>query len=320
MTVVFDMIQNFSHRALSAAKSALPQAVRTSIWVVKITLAVSFAILFLKYLNIVPWINNFVSPVFRHLGLPGEASLAFLSGYFTNVYTAIAVAVSLDLDVRTMTILGVMALCAHNMITETLVQKKTGTNAWWIAFVRTAAAFVLAAVLNLLMGGEVVSNVAHYTQEQLEFIPLLKDWAVTSFWLVLKMVTLIISLSILQKLLNEFGIIAALSKILGPVMSFFGLGRNTAFLWIVANTLGLAYGAAIMIDEAQSGNVSKRDIDYLNTHICSSHSNLEDLFLISSVGAIWWIVLLSRWCFSFAIVWLLRAYYFFRDKKATSAV
>lgn len=313
------MIHNFSHRALAAAKSALPNAIKTSIWVVKITLAVSFAILFLKYFNIVPWISRYASPVFYHLGLPGEASLAFLSGYFTNVYTAIAVAVSLNLDPRTMTIVGVMALCAHNMITETLVQKKTGTNAWWIAFVRTAAAFVLAAVLNLIMGGEVVSNVTHYTQEQLEFLPLLKEWAITSFWLVLKMVTLIISLSILQKLLNEFGVIAALSKVLGPVMTFFGLGRKTSFLWIVANTLGLAYGAAIMIDEAQSGNISKRDIDCLNTHICSSHSNLEDLFLVSSIGAIWWIVLVSRWCFSFAIVWLLRAYYFIKDKRAASA-
>lgn len=311
------MIHNFSHRALAAAKSALPNAIKTSIWVVKITLAVSFAILFLKYFNIVPWINRYASPVFCNIGLPGEASLAFLSGYFTNVYTAIAVAVSLDLDPRTMTILGVMALCAHNMITETLVQKKTGTNAWWIVFVRTAAAFVLAAVLNLILGGEVVSNVVHNTgQQQLEFLPLLKEWVITSFWLVLKMVSLIISLSILQKLLNEFGIIAALSKVLGPLMAFFGLGRKTSFLWIVANTLGLAYGAAIMIDEAQNGNISKRDIDFLNTHICSSHSNLEDLFLVSSIGAIWWIVLLSRWCFSFAIVWLLRAYYFVKDKKA----
>ncbi len=309
------MENNILKRALGAAKAALPQAFKTSIWVVKITVMVSFAIMLLKYVNILPWISLQLSPLFQHLGLPGEASLAFVSGYFANVYTAIAVAVSLDLDPRAMTIMGVMALCAHNMITETLVQKKTGTNAWLIVVVRTSAALVISLVLNLVLPGEVMQSAGSAGSEELSFVPMLKDWAITSLQLVIKMVTLILSLSILQKLLNEFGVIALLSKAMGPFMKIFGLSKSCSFLWIVANTLGLAYGAAIMIDEAKSGSVSKRDIDYLNTHISMSHSNLEDLFLVSSIGAIWYIVLISRWIFSIVAVWLLHLYFFVTEKN-----
>lgn len=68
-------------------------------------------------------------------------------------------------------------------------------------------------------------------------------------------------------------------------MAFFGLPAKTAFLWIVANTLGLAYGAAVMIDETESGKITKKDVDLLNHHISISHSNLEDVFLVASVGA-----------------------------------
>ena len=43
------------------------------------------------------------------------------------------------------------------------------------------------------------------------------------------------------------------------VMIFFGLSPRTAFLWLVSNTLGLAYGAGIMIEEAEKGETTKEE-------------------------------------------------------------
>ena len=97
-------------------------------------------------------------------------------------------------------------------------------------------------------------------------------------------------------------------------MKFFGLAPKTSFLWIVANTLGLAYGAAVMIDETNSGKVSKKEVDLLNTHISVSHSNFEDLFLLSAIGATWYVLLISRWIISFILVWELRFEYYLKDK------
>jgi hypothetical protein len=86
-------------------------------------------------------------------------------------------------------------------------------------------------------------------------------------------------------------------------MLFFGLPAKTAFLWIVANTLGLAYGAAVMIDEVEAGKISAEDVDLLNHHISVSHSNVEDLLLFTAIGGILPWMLLSRWAMSLVLVW-----------------
>ena len=297
-------------RITKCVEEVLPSATKTCIWIVKITVAVSFGILFLKYFNLLPIFSEFISPVFNYVGLPGEAALAYVSGYFVNVYAAISAAVAVDLDVRATTILSVMVLCSHNMITETAVQKKTGSPAVRLVIVRTLSAFVIAFVLNKIMPGGVSSFSEAFSQQNLSFMTMFTDWLKSTLWLVVKMTFLIYSLSIMQKLLAEYGVIRIVAKSLKPLLAFFGLPAKTAFLWIVANILGLAYGAAVMIDESKSGKISRRDIDLLNTHISISHSNFEDLFLVCSIGAVWYILLISRWIMSFILVWEQRLEYF----------
>ena len=301
-------------RIRKSVKQVLPGTFKTCIWLIKITVGVSFAILFLKYFDILPWISRFLSPVFNHIGLPGEAALPYVTGYFVNVYAAISVAVAFDFDVRTLTILSVMVLCSHNMVTETAVQKKTGTSAVRIVLVRTLSAFILAFLLNLILPGSITQAAATAVEGNHDFMAMFREWAVSTGWVVVKMTVLIFSLAILQKLLSEFGVIRWISKFLKPVLAFFGLPARTSFLWIVANILGLAYGAAVMLEETESGHVNRRDIDLLNVHIAISHSNLEDLILLSSLGGVWYILLITRWAGSFVLVWSLRFEYFIKDR------
>ncbi len=305
---------NHRKRIAGCVKEVLPSATGTCIWIVKITVAVSFAILFLKYFNLLPLFSEFISPLFNYVGLPGEAALAYVSGYFVNVYAAISAAVAVDLDVRATTILSVMVLCSHNMITETAVQKKTGSSAARMVIVRTLSAFAIAFVLNRLMPGGLSSSIMEETEQNLPFLVMFREWLVSTFWLVLKMTCLIYSLSVMQKLLAEYGVIRKVAKFLKPLLAIFGLPAKTAFLWIVANILGLAYGAAVMIDESRSGKISRRDIDLLNTHISISHSNFEDLFLVCSIGGVWYILLISRWIASAILVWEQRLEYFVADR------
>lgn len=309
------MKNNFWEKVLSSIKKALPGSIKTCIWVVEITVIVSFVMLILKYFDILPWISTALEPMFRFIGLPGEAALAYVSGYFVNVYSAIAVAVTLDLDPRAMTILSVMVLCSHNMIVETAVQKKTGSPAWRIVIIRTLSAIILAYILNLVMPvSDIVASSSENIVEQAGFLESLKDWFLSTLILVVKLTVIILSLNILQRLLSDFGIIKIISKFLKPLLKVFGLPARSSFLWIIANTVGLAYGAAAMIDEVNAGKLSQKDVDMTNYHICISHSNLEDLILLSSIGAIWWILLLSRWAMSMLIVWGYRFELMIRNK------
>lgn len=301
-------------KIVRCVRSVLPSTTKTCIWLLKITVGVSFAIMFLKYFNILPWFSSLLSPIFNGLGLPGEAALPFVTGYFVNVYAAISVAVSFDFDARALTILSTMVLCAHNMITETAVQKKTGTSAVRIIIIRTLSAFTLAFFLNKLLPGQVMESLTASYSGEVEFMPLFMDWLRSTSVVVVKMTTLIYTLAIVQKLLAEYGVIRWVSKFLKYFLAFFGLPARTSFLWIVANTLGLAYGAAVMMEEVESGNVNERDINLLNTHISISHSNLEDLLLLTAMGATWYVLLFSRWLGSFVLVWELRAEYYIKDK------
>jgi len=293
-------------RALRVIKEALPGAKKTSLWMAKITVTISLIIVFLRYTGIFYWFSNLLSPIFKVVGLPGEAALVYVTGYFVNVYSSIAVMTTLSLDFRAITILSVMVLCSHNIITETAVQKKTGSSAVRMVTIRTLSAFLLGVVLNQLMPGEVINTMSTITATHESLRVMLIEWFWSSLEIVVKMVVLIFLLSILQRLLSEFGVIRWIAKILKPVMLFFGLPAKTAFLWIVANTMGLGYGAATMIEEADRGKISKEDADLLNHHICVSHSNLEDVILLIAVGAMAWWLLLSRWAMSFLLVWELR--------------
>lgn len=294
------------NRAISSIKEILPKTLKTCLWLIRITTLVTLGVLFLEYFNILPWISRFLNPIFNLMGLPGEAALAYVSGYFVNVYSAIAVISTLNLDARSITILAVMVLCSHNMITETAVQKKTGSSAIRMVVIRTLSAFVLGFVLNLVMpeSHEIISN--KVIQTNFTLLQMLETWFYKTLRLIILMSTLIFTLSIIQRLLSEFGVIKWLSKLLSPLLAIFGLPAKTSFLWIVANTLGLAYGAAVMIDETESGKITKEEVDLLNHHIAISHSNLEDVILLASVGAVVWWLLAARWAFSFVLVWELR--------------
>ena len=308
------MKQETKERLVRCVREVLPSTTKTCIWIIKITVAVSFAMMLLKYFDILPWISDAVSPVFRIFGLPGSAALAYVSGYFVNVYSAIAVMATLELDWRALTILCTMIMCSHSMVLETAVLKKTGASGVRMVIVRTLSAFLLGILLNLILPGvSDLSVAAAGAGEKLPFWTTLWEWFLSALKLVVMMVCIIYALNILQRLLREFGVMEKIAKVFRPLMYVFGLPSDTVFLWIVANIIGLGYGAAAMLDELGRGDVKPRDVLLLDTHICISHSNLEDLLLLTACGAVWWIMLLARWAMSIVLVWEQRLEFYIRD-------
>lgn len=304
MRLKFNLMESTRQRIIRSVRDVTPGALKTSWWLVRIMFIVTFVITILNYLGVISWISVRLTPLFSLFGLPGEAALAYVSGFFVNCYSAIAVITTLDMDPRAITILAVMVLCAHNIPMETAVQKKTGTPALRMILVRTFSSLFMGWFLHQVMPGEAAATAAGLIEKQtMSFWPMIADWALDTLKIAIPMVLLVYALSVIQRLLSEFGVIRFIAKSLRPVMVFFGLPPKTAFLWIVANTLGLAYGAAVMIDEVNEGKISERDVDLLNHHISVSHSNLEDLLLFTAIGGLLPWMLLSRWGMSLLLVW-----------------
>ena len=295
-------------------KQAAPRAFKTIWWIFKITAIVSFRLFLLKYTGILAWIAAAVSPVFHIFGLPGDAALAYVSAYFINIYSGIAVISTLDMTVRQITILGTMNLAAHAMVAETAIQKKTGTPVIHMVIVRTLASLTLGIVMNLVLPGRPEYTADTIALSEIPFLNIQGElWPMFLVWLkglarlTVWMTTLILLLNIMQRALYEYGIMNKISRFFSPLLTVFGLPKETTFLWIVANVIGLLYGSAAIMDEMERGKISDRSILLLNTHIGVSHSNLEDLMLFSAIGGVWYWMLLFRWALVTILVWSLRA-------------
>ena len=298
--------QTFRERLVRCVKTALPQGMKTAIWLLKLTIPVSFAVFLLDFFGILNVIAGWVAPLFKLIGLSGQASIVLITSFFTNIYSVIAVMTTLGFGSREGTILAVMCLISHALIVETAIQKKTGSAPWRMVLTRLSASFIAAYLLNLILPAEAITNSENVVRSVGEFTPALTNWLSGMLATTLKIIILVNLLLILQKILNEFGLIKWILMPFAPLLKVMGLPSSTGFLWIVANTLGLGYGGAIMINEAEEGRLSRADADLLNHNIAISHSQLEDPLLFVAVGYHLGILIWPRILLAIIFVWIRR--------------
>jgi hypothetical protein len=307
-------VQNIRKRLLDCVKTALPQGMKTAIWLLKLTIPVSFAVFLLDHFGILNVIAGWVAPLFKLIGLPGQASIVLITSFFTNIYSVIAVMTTLGFGFREGTILALMCLISHSLIVETAIQKKTGSNPWRMVITRLTASFIAAWGLNLILPGETTILSENLIRETKAFSPALMNWLADISVTTLKIVVLVNLLLILQKVLNEFGLIKWILKPFIPLLRFMGLPVSTGFLWLVANTLGLGYGGAIMINQVEEGKLDREDADLLNHHIAISHSQLEDPLLFVAIGYHYGILIVPRILLAIVFVWVRRIELLIRKK------
>lgn len=263
---------------------AIPRSWKTTKWLVKITIPVSLAVFLLDYFGILEIISGYVSPVFQYAGLPGEAALVFITSIFTNIYSVVAIISMLGLPVREAIILATMCLISHGFIIESAVLRKTGSNLWRMLGLRLMMSFVAAFLLNLILPQFEGTATGGITKEHLDFLPAFTGWFVLMIKMTLKILVLVTSLMVMQKILEEFGFLIVINRILQPLMKIFGLAPEVSMGWFVGNAVGLAYGSAILIEQVNEGQVSTKQADLLNHHLAVSHSQLEDPLLFLAIG------------------------------------
>jgi hypothetical protein len=280
-----------------------------SIWfLLRVIVPVTLAVALLDWLGALAWFSRFLSPIMGIVGLSGDAALVFISAIFLNIYCAIAIALSMPLDLRSMTILAIMCLTAHNLIIETASMKKTGSSGAKMVALRVFSSFAVAYAFNLLlpvsMSSVPFSPVSTSTRPV--FLGMILAWALSTGLLALKIVVIIISVMIIQRLLEEFKAMDFLSRFFAPVMRLFGLPREASFLWIAINIIGYAYGADIVEGQIKDGKMKNQEADLFNHHAGLCHSLFEDTILFLAFGlSLFWIIV-PRLVMAFLAVWIER--------------
>ena len=296
-----------AERLKGCITSAVPAALKSARFLLSIMIPVSLGVTLLKFTGVLEYIAALMNPMFSLIGLQGNAALVFITSMVLNIYSAIAVISTMNFSQRELTILALMCLISHNYIVETAIQKKTGSSAVRITLVRFIYSFIGAYSLNILMppGSADITTLSSVSAD-VSFAGILTSWFYNSLFLIVQILVIVTLLLVLQKILDEFGFIDRLAVLLRPLLRVMGLPDSVAFLWIVANTLGLAYGSAIMIEQSESGKLDRKDADILNHHIGISHSLLEDTLLFVAIGvpALW--IIFPRVILATIEVWLLK--------------
>lgn len=308
-------MKDFNKRLLMCVKQALPSGLKTSLWLIKLTLPVSLAVLLLDHFGFLLIMAEYTSPIFQLIGLPGVAAIVLITSIFTNIYSVVAVLTTLALPVRDGSILAVMCLISHGFLIETAILKKTGSSALRMLILRLASSFIVGALLNMILPGGPSEEIFSYQAQNNDLRQAILIWLPQIGTTLLKIIILVNALLIVQRCLEEFGILRYLTKPLTPLMQLMGLPPNASFLWTVGNTIGLAYGSAVMLQKVEEGQLNRKECDLLNHHLAVSHSQLEDPLLFLSLGYSVAILIIPRIVFAIIVVWLRRIENALKEKR-----
>lgn len=261
------------------------------IWMLKILVPVSFLTSLLAYTGWISKMDFLLEPVMGWLYLPPMAALPLIIGMLTGIYGAIASMLVLPLTTDQMTLIAVFLLISHNLIQEGIVQGKSGIHPLKVTLFRLVASVFTVLIVAQFLDSQspvlVAQTTSFSTPPSLRLM--LKNWFLETSYLALKIFAIIMVLMIFLELLKIAGVIHRIVNGLVPVLKTLGLDRRVGILWLTAAVFGVAYGAAVIVEEAKEGGIAREDLTKLHLSIGINHALIEDpaLFLPLGLSPFW---------------------------------
>lgn len=125
-------------------KRGFKNGINTLLILLKILVPVYIVVQLLSLSGLLNIIAEIFKPLMSLLGLPGEASLVIMLGYFLGTYAALGAIAAIELTGIQITTIAIMLSISHSLITESAIVKKLGVSA--------AASVIVRVTFSLLMG------------------------------------------------------------------------------------------------------------------------------------------------------------------------
>lgn len=285
---------------------------RMFITVAKVMLPVMVVVQAAQQLGLVAVIGGFISPFMSVLNLPAEAGIIWATTLLVGMYGGIAslagLASSIDMTTGQVSALCAMMLFAHAIPVEQSIVRRAGAS-----FAATAALRIGTAAVY----GAAVSWASHYTGVLAD--PVSFEWLrgsslmsaggsgvfawlqSTAFSLALTFL-IIMGLAFALDMLERLGITRRFTAAMMPLLRLSGLDARVAPVTTVGVLLGLTYGGALIIEEAEKQKFSARTRFLALSWLSLSHSLIEDTLLLMALGADVWVILVGRVMLTLAIV------------------
>ncbi|MFJ8066055.1 nucleoside recognition domain-containing protein [Psychrobacillus sp. NPDC096426] len=273
---------------MGTLKRGLLAGLKTTWTLSKVIFPITLLVVILQYTPVLPWIIDFISPFMGLLGLRGEAAIPLVLGNALNLYAGIAGILSLDLTVKEVFILAAMLSFSHNIFIETGVALRVGVKLWVVLVVRFGLAILSAVIINLVWqgGGEIAKYGAVVATEKIpdgwgEIILLGLQKAAFG---VLQLALIVIPLMIIIQVLKDRNYLQKFSEKIAPFTKVIGIQPNASLTLVAGLTIGLAYGAGVMIQAVQEDGVSKKDATLVFIFLVACHAIVEDTLIFLPLG------------------------------------
>lgn len=254
----------------------------------KVIFPVTLIVTILQHTPVLPWIIELISPLMALLGLSGEAAVPLVLGNALNLYAGIAAIVSFDFTVKEVFIMAVMMSFSHNLFIESTVASKAGVNGWLITGIRISLAIFSAAVINLFWSGG--NEMAAYGLiSKSGVVPdgwteIIIQGVQTALLAVVQLALIVIPLMMVMQFFREIGWLDVFSNKVAPFTRLLGMEKNTSMTLVTGLTIGLAYGAGMMIQAIEEDGVSRRDMYLALIFLVSCHAVVEDTLVFVPLG------------------------------------
>jgi hypothetical protein len=263
-------------------------------------------------LGLVDALARAFAPAMGWMALPAEAGIVWVTGALVGAYAAIAAMIALapsaEMSVGQFSALSAMVLLAHGLPVEQAIVRRAGAGFWATSALRVGAAlFYGAAVawtcrltgwlsdpvdLSWLQGSSLAGE---GTSSWLA-------WVVSTATSLAMTLLIIVVLLVLLDALERLGITRRLTAASAPLLRLSGIEPAAAPVTTVGVLLGLSYGGALIIEEAERRNFSPRTRFLALSWLSLSHSLLEDTALFMALGADFFVIFVGRVALTLVVV------------------
>ncbi len=275
---------------LQATRSVFLESLKAYAVLLKILLPALIAVKVLQELGVLHIIGSILAPVMSLTGLPAELGIVWATTLLTNMFSGIVVFVGiageLSLSVEQVTVLGTLMLVGHSIPVEGAIAKRAGVP-WRVTIaLRVGGALFLGMILHFIYGQfNLLQKPATIVWSMTARDDTLKSWMLGQFEALIVIYFVLLSLLFLLNILRFFGLERAIHIGLVPVLRLLGIGRAAANVTVIGVTLGLSYGAGLLIRDFDEGNMSHRDAFLALCFLNLLHSVIEDTLVIMALGA-----------------------------------
>ena len=269
------------------------------------------------------WLAALLSPFMQFVGLPEQMGIIWATAILTNIYTAMIVfvdtTVDMQLSVAQVSVMGILILLSHSIPMEGAVAKMVGVSWRLTISLKLGGGLLLAALINYLyreLDYQQQPAVLLWQSERLE--QSLGQWAIDQLLLLGSIFFIISALMILLRVLRLIGVEKLMQLALSPLFKLLNISKDASNITIIGITLGLSFGAGLLIAEIKRGNISKRDVLLSISLLSLAHSLIEDTLLILLLGADVTAILWLRIMFAVIVVAMMSQYLGRGSRKAVT--